>query len=104
VRRRVLLNISVSLKMTDFGYDLSCAIDRGVCSFLFGGLQEAKFLISQQKYLEYLEIGKTTMALHVLRNELAPLHTDPEQLHPLSRFALSHTLRLFSSDRSSCIV
>lgn len=48
------------------------------------GLWEAKFLISQQKYLEYLEIGKTTMALHVLRNELAPLHTDPEQLHPLS--------------------
>jgi hypothetical protein len=26
------------------------------------------------------------MALHVLRNELAPLHMDPEQLLPLSRF------------------
>ena len=84
----MLLNTSVSLKMTDFGYDLSCAIEPGVYSFLFGGLQEAKFLISQQKYLEYLEIGKTTMALYVLRNELAPLHTDPEQLHPLSRFVL----------------
>ncbi len=47
--------------------------------------QEAKFLISQQKYLEYLETGKTTKALHVLRNELAPLHMDPEQLQPLSR-------------------
>lgn len=104
MRRRVLLNISVSLTMTDFGYDLPCAIDWGVCSFLFDGPQEAKFLISQQKYLEYLEIGKTSMALHVLRNELAPLHTDPEQLHPLSRFALSHFLRLFGPDRSSCIV
>ncbi|KAH9981139.1 WD40 repeat-like protein [Lactifluus volemus] len=48
------------------------------------GLWEAKFLISQQKYLEYLETSKTTMALHVLRNELAPLHMDPEQLLPLS--------------------
>ncbi|KAI9458264.1 WD40 repeat-like protein [Russula earlei] len=48
------------------------------------GLWEAKFLISQQKYLEYLEMGKITMALHVLRNELAPLHMDPELLHPLS--------------------
>ncbi|KAI0306418.1 WD40 repeat-like protein [Multifurca ochricompacta] len=48
------------------------------------GLWEARFLISQQKYLEYLEAGKTALALHVLRNELAPLHTDPEQLHPLS--------------------
>jgi hypothetical protein len=26
------------------------------------------------------------MALHVLRNELAPLQMDPEQLLPLSRF------------------
>jgi hypothetical protein len=28
------------------------------------------------------------MALHVLRNELAPLHTDPDLLHPLSRFVI----------------
>lgn len=76
----------MSLKMRDSGYDSLCAI-KPVVSFLFAGLQEAKFLISQQKYLEYLEKGKTAMALHVLRNELAPLHTDPELLHPLSRFA-----------------
>ena len=57
-------------------------------SFSFVGFQEAKFLISQQKYLEYLESGKTAIALHVLRNELAPLHTDPEMLHPLSRFVI----------------
>jgi hypothetical protein len=67
----------------DFGYDLSRT---NVASFLFTWLQEAKFLINQQKYLEYLESGKTAMALHVLRNELAPLHTDPDLLHPLSRF------------------
>ncbi|KAI0273432.1 WD40 repeat-like protein [Gloeopeniophorella convolvens] len=48
------------------------------------GLWEAKFLISRQKYLEYLEAGRTAMALHVLRNELAPLHIEPEHLHPLS--------------------
>jgi len=52
--------------------------------FSFAGLQEARFLISQQKYLEHLEMGRTAMALHVLRNELAPVHTDPELLHPLS--------------------
>jgi len=87
--------------MTDSGYDLSCLIAR-VVSFLLAGLQEAKFLISQQKYLEYLEVGKTNMALHVLRNELAP-HTDPELLHPLSRSAI-FILYLFSSDGSSSIV
>ncbi|KZT09725.1 WD40 repeat-like protein [Laetiporus sulphureus 93-53] len=42
------------------------------------------FLISQQKYLELLEAGRTTAALSVLRNELAPLNIDPEQLHSLS--------------------
>jgi hypothetical protein len=70
--------------------------------FSFAGLQDAKFLISQQKYLEHLEMGRTAMALHVLRNELAPLHTDPESLHPLSRYNISFTLP--SSDRLSCLV
>jgi hypothetical protein len=50
--------------------------------------QDAKFLISQQKYLELLEAKKTTAALHVLRNELAPLNVDSDQLHTLSRCAL----------------
>jgi hypothetical protein len=69
----------------DFGYDLSRT---NVASISFAWLQDAKFLISQQKYLEYLESGKTAMALHVLRNELAPLQTDPDLLHPLSRFVI----------------
>jgi hypothetical protein len=48
------------------------------------GLWEAKFLISRQKYLELLEAHRTTAALHVLRDELAPLNVVPEQLHLLS--------------------
>lgn len=47
--------------------------------------QDARFLISQQKYLELLEARKTTAALHVLRNELAPINTETEHLHTLSR-------------------
>ncbi|KAH9950266.1 WD40 repeat-like protein [Amylocystis lapponica] len=47
-------------------------------------LWEARFLISQQKYLELLEAHKTTAALHVLRTELAPMNVDSEQLHSLS--------------------
>jgi hypothetical protein len=51
-------------------------------------VQDARFLISQQKYLELLEAMKTTSALQVLRNELAPLSVDSDQLHTLSRFAI----------------
>ncbi|KAF8637401.1 hypothetical protein AX17_002896 [Amanita inopinata Kibby_2008] len=47
-------------------------------------LQEANFLISEQKYLELLEARKTTAALYVLRNELAPLDVDSDHLHMLS--------------------
>ena len=48
--------------------------------------QDAKFLIAKQKYLEYLEAGKTTAALQVLRNELAPLNPELDHLHALSRY------------------
>ncbi|KAH9848901.1 WD40 repeat-like protein [Lenzites betulinus] len=48
------------------------------------GLWEARFLIAKQKYLEYLEAGKTTMALNVLRNEIAPLNPELDHLHALS--------------------
>ncbi|KAF9246441.1 WD40 repeat-like protein [Melanogaster broomeanus] len=47
-------------------------------------LWEAHFLIGRQKYLELLEARNTTVALQVLRNELAPLSANPEQLHALS--------------------
>ncbi|KAF9469272.1 WD40 repeat-like protein, partial [Collybia nuda] len=52
------------------------------------GLWDARFLISQQKYLELLEAKKTTSALHVLRNELAPLNVDSDELHTLSSFIM----------------
>lgn len=52
------------------------------------GLWEAKFLISRQKYMEYLELGSIPQALYVLRNELAPLHIDPEQLQPLASLVM----------------
>ncbi|KAF9532157.1 WD40 repeat-like protein [Crepidotus variabilis] len=48
------------------------------------GFWDAKFLIRRQKYLELVEARKPTTALHVLRNELAPLKVDPDQLHTLS--------------------
>ncbi|KAJ7085797.1 WD40 repeat-like protein [Mycena belliarum] len=47
-------------------------------------LWDARFLISQQKYLELLEAQHTTEALQVLRNELAPLEVDSDHLHRLS--------------------
>ncbi|KAF8844876.1 WD40 repeat-like protein [Paxillus ammoniavirescens] len=47
-------------------------------------LWEARFLIGKQKYLELLEARKTTLALQVLRNDLAPLSANSEQLHALS--------------------
>ncbi|KAG6837267.1 hypothetical protein H0H93_012272 [Arthromyces matolae] len=52
------------------------------------GFWDAKFLISQQKYLELLEAKKTTLALHVLRHELAPLNVDADQLHTLSSYMM----------------
>ncbi|KAH9928530.1 WD40 repeat-like protein [Epithele typhae] len=48
------------------------------------GLWEAKFLLAKQKYLEHLEAGRTTAALHVLRSELAPLNPEVDHLHALS--------------------
>lgn len=47
--------------------------------------QIAHFLIRQQKYLECLESRRSDAALHILRNELAPLSFDSDRLHLLSR-------------------
>lgn len=44
-----------------------------------------KFLIFEQKYLEFLEDGKVLDALHVLRNELTPLQHNIDKVHILSR-------------------
>ncbi|CAE7110585.1 unnamed protein product [Rhizoctonia solani] len=45
----------------------------------------ARFLISQQKYLEQLEALQPTAALQTLRGELAVSCAEPERLHYLSR-------------------
>ncbi|CAE6340359.1 unnamed protein product [Rhizoctonia solani] len=45
----------------------------------------ARFLISQQKYLEQLEALQPTAALQTLRGELVMYCSDPERLHYLSR-------------------
>lgn len=43
-----------------------------------------KFLVLEQKYLEYLEEGRVLDALHVLRNELTPLQHNTPRVHQLS--------------------
>jgi hypothetical protein len=51
---------------------------------LVTAVEQAKFLISQQKYLEYLEVGSQKKALHTLRTELAPAAKESDALHNLS--------------------
>ncbi|XP_020287837.1 WD repeat-containing protein 26 isoform X2 [Pseudomyrmex gracilis] len=51
-------------------------------------LVEMKFLLLEQKYLEYLEEGMVFDALHVLRNELTPLSHNTGRVHQLSLFMM----------------
>jgi len=46
-----------------------------------------KFLLQEQKYLEYLEDDRILEALNVLRHELTPLHHNISRVHELSRFS-----------------
>ena len=54
-------------------------------------VNEIKFRIREQKYLELLEQRQTTNALKVLRQELTPLHQDRGKLHLLSSFIVCHS-------------
>uniref|UniRef100_A0A8C7XCF2 WD repeat-containing protein 26 n=1 Tax=Oryzias sinensis TaxID=183150 RepID=A0A8C7XCF2_9TELE len=47
-----------------------------------------KFLLLQQKYLEFLEDGKVLEALQVLRSELTPLKFNTERIHILSGYLM----------------
>ncbi|XP_053877570.1 WD repeat-containing protein 26 isoform X1 [Malaclemys terrapin pileata] len=47
-----------------------------------------KFLLLQQKYLEYLEDGKVLEALQVLRCELTPLKYNTDRIHVLSGYLM----------------
>lgn len=51
-------------------------------------LVEMKFLILEQKYLEFLEEGLVLDALQVLRNELTPLGHNTGRVHQLSAFMM----------------
>lgn len=57
-------------------------------SIFFSYSQEMKFLLLEQKYLEYLEEGKVLEALQVLRNELTPLGHNTGRVHQLSAFMM----------------
>lgn len=50
--------------------------------------QEMKFLLLEQKYLEFLEDGRPLDALHVLRNELTPLQHNTSRVHQLSSYMM----------------
>ncbi|KAL1755957.1 WD40-repeat-containing domain protein [Schizophyllum commune] len=52
------------------------------------GLWDARFLLSQQKYLELLEAKKLSAALNVLRNEIRPMGLEPDRLHVLSSYLM----------------
>lgn len=47
-----------------------------------------KFLLLEQKYLEYLEDERPIDALHVLRNELTPLQHNTPRVHQLSSYMM----------------
>lgn len=51
-------------------------------------ITEMKFLILEQKYMEYLEEGRHMDALHVLRNELTPLHHNTSRVHQLTSYIM----------------
>ncbi|OQV11899.1 WD repeat-containing protein 26 [Hypsibius exemplaris] len=48
-------------------------------------LKKMQFLLREQRYLEYLQDGKTLEALTVLRQELTPLDYGSSRVHQLSR-------------------
>lgn len=52
------------------------------------GMNEMKFLLLEQKYLEFLEEGRPIDALHVLRNELTPLQHNTPRVHQLSSYMM----------------
>lgn len=52
------------------------------------GLLKMKFLLLEQKYLEYLEDGRVLEALHCLQHELTPLKYNTQRIHELSTYIM----------------
>lgn len=50
-----------------------------------------RFLLLEQKYLEFLEENRTLDALNVLRNELTPLEHNTPRVHQLSSYMMCPT-------------
>ena len=59
-------------------------IDSISVSFVIFCVQEMRFLLLQQKYLELLEDGKVLEAVHCLRYEITPLKFKTHRVHQLS--------------------
>uniref|UniRef100_A0A8C3XVI7 WD repeat-containing protein 26 n=1 Tax=Chelydra serpentina TaxID=8475 RepID=A0A8C3XVI7_CHESE len=57
-------------------------------AIVLGIIVRMKFLLLQQKYLEYLEDGKVLEALQVLRCELTPLKYNTDRIHVLSGYLM----------------
>ena len=51
-------------------------------------LREVKFIILEQKYMEYIHSGKTYEALKVLQLELSPLNHNTARTHTLSSYLM----------------
>ncbi|XP_036326209.1 WD repeat-containing protein 26 homolog [Rhagoletis pomonella] len=64
--------------------ELEPLIDNGKPSTII----EMKFLLLEQKYLEFLDDGCPLDALHVLRNELTPLQHNTSRVHQLSSYMM----------------
>ena len=47
-----------------------------------------KLLILEQKFLEFVECGKSVDALRCLRNEITPLKCNKEKIHRLCGYVL----------------
>ncbi|CAH1791472.1 unnamed protein product [Owenia fusiformis] len=52
------------------------------------GTIKMRFLLLEQKYLEYLEDGRVLEALNCLRNELTPLKFNTQRVHELSTYMM----------------
>ncbi|XP_059614868.1 WD repeat-containing protein 26 homolog isoform X2 [Phlebotomus argentipes] len=68
--------------------ELHPLIDGKHNSIGFSVFQEMRFLLLEQKYLEFLEEGRPLDALHVLRNELTPLQHNTPRVHQLSSYMM----------------
>ena len=52
------------------------------------GIEKMRFLLLEQKFLEYLEDSHAIDALHCLRNELTPMQQNTERVHQLSSYMM----------------